>query len=440
MEFSASAKTNAVKFLTTLAATKAKPDEPHPFRINWPTIDESEVEADTLDIVKEYVCKSGCPGFLAYHLCAEVYHRLKQKSLAPYMAKETEETEGEDATASIKPPSKQTDDQEGEGGAMAGDTETPAKPKPPQVDSILLAIVQFELLLEVAKDWSSHLPPLTSPLVKPDLSFFAMKNTRRKMEDRHALCLDVNALFRLKGYPPQLFFGVYDGHAGVEAASYTAIHLLANVVRQPSFKTNPEEAMKEGFSITDVRFCQKDLKSGSTAVATLITGDKLTVGWLGDSQAYLIRKGKSVQLVVPHKPEQKSEEERIKAAGGMVLWLGAWRVNGNLSVSRAIGDVSDKKFVIGDADVESWDLDGSEDYLVVACDGIWDVMTGDEIVECVDDHFNRGGEKSKTAEVIVNVSKSKGSGDNMTCIVMFFTGYEPPAKGSLPPRSSPTPL
>ena len=57
MEFSASAKTNAVKFLTTLAATKAKPDEPHPFRINWPTIDESEVEADTLDIVKEYVCK-----------------------------------------------------------------------------------------------------------------------------------------------------------------------------------------------------------------------------------------------------------------------------------------------------------------------------------------------------------------------------------------------
>ena len=66
------------------------------------------------------------------------------------------------------------------------------------MDSILLAIVQFELLLEVAKDWSSHLPPLTSPLVKPDLSFFAMKNTRRKMEDRHALCLDVNALFRLK--------------------------------------------------------------------------------------------------------------------------------------------------------------------------------------------------------------------------------------------------
>ena len=48
------------------------------------------------------------------------------------MAKETEETEGEDATASIKPPSKQTDDQEGEGGAMAGDTETPAKPKPPR--------------------------------------------------------------------------------------------------------------------------------------------------------------------------------------------------------------------------------------------------------------------------------------------------------------------
>ena len=99
-------------------------------------------------------------------------------------------------------------------------------------------------------------------------------------------------------------------------------------------------------------------------------------------------------------------------------------MNGNLSVSRAIGDAPDKKFVIGDADVTSLELDGTEDYLVVACDGVWDVLNGEEVSECVYKHMSGGGSKQTVAKAIIEFARSEGSGDNMTVIVVFFSSFE----------------
>ena len=81
----------------------------------------------------------------------------------------------------------------------------------------------------------------------------------------------------------------------------------------------------------------------------------------------------------PHKPQTEAEKKRIEEAGGVVVWYGAWRVNGVLSVARAIGDRKLKEWVIGDPDVASFDLDGTEEYLIVACDGLWDVMDEDKV-------------------------------------------------------------
>lgn len=107
-----------------------------------------------------------------------------------------------------------------------------------------------------------------------------------------------------------------------------------------------------------------------------------------------------------------------------MVWLGVWRVNGNLSVSRAIGDAGDKKYVIGEADVKSIELDGTEDYLVLACDGVWDVVNGEELVECVQQYLGRGGTHQGVAKAIVEFAQSEGSGDNMTCIVVFFPSFQ----------------
>ena len=108
----------------------------------------------------------------------------------------------------------------------------------------------------------------------------------------------------------------------------------------------------------------------------------------------------------------------------MVIWMGAWRVNGNLSVSRAIGDAKDKQFVVGQADVATFDLDGSEDYLVVACDGVWDVLSGEEVTQCVTLHLaSNDGSRQTVARALVQFAKAEGSGDNMTAIVVYFKGF-----------------
>lgn len=104
----------------------------------------------------------------------------------------------------------------------------------------------------------------------------------------------------------------------------------------------------------------------------------------------------------------------------MVLFIGTWRVNGNLSVSRAIGDAKDKKYVIGEGDVSHTTMTGTEDYLVVACDGIWDVVDDQELVECIGSHFAKGREKHAAARALVEFAKSEGSGDNMTAIIVFL--------------------
>ena len=112
--------------------------------------------------------------------------------------------------------------------------------------------------------------------------------------------------------------------------------------------------------------------------------------------------------------------------------MGAWRVNGSLSVSRAIGDAKEKKYIIGEADVAEIDLDGSEDFLVVACDGIWDVVNGSELIECVEKHFRNGGSKNDTAKAIVEFARDEGSQDNLTAIVIFFQNYKPPSPDPKP--------
>lgn len=113
--------------------------------------------------------------------------------------------------------------------------------------------------------------------------------------------------------------------------------------------------------------------------------------------------------------------------------MGAWRVNGNLSVSRAIGDAKDKKFVVSDADVVCHDLDGSEDYLVVACDGVWDVLDGGEVVECMVKHLTSpSGSKETAARALIEFAKAEGSGDNMTAIVVYFKGFTGPDVTSQP--------
>ncbi|XP_070587558.1 protein phosphatase 1E-like [Erythrolamprus reginae] len=248
---------------------------------------------------------------------------------------------------------------------------------------------------------------------------------RRKMEDKHVCIPDFNTLFNLEDQGEQAYFAVFDGHGGVDAAIYASIHLHVNLVHQEAFQHDPAEALCKAFRVTDERFVQKaareSLRCGTTGVVTFIRGNMLYVAWLGDSQVMLVKRGQAVELMKPHKPDREDEKKRIEALGGCVVWFGAWRVNGSLSVSRAIGDAEHKPYICGEADSGSTVMDGSEDYLILACDGFYDTVNPDEAVKVVADHLKENnGDSSMVAHKLVASARDAGSSDNITVIVVFL--------------------
>jgi len=251
----------------------------------------------------------------------------------------------------------------------------------------------------------------------------SVKNKRRKMEDRHVVYEDLNALFGLKASIHQSFYAVFDGHGGTDAANYASSQLINNVVASPCLITNPSQAIKDAILQTDEEFIKKAkrerLRSGATAVTVLLQDNNLTVGWLGDSQVVLSKAGQAIQLMEPHKPDRLDERERIEALGGCVVCFGGWRVNGTLAVSRAIGDYEQKPYVSGEADIEEFVLEGDEEFLILACDGLWDTVEPDVAVETVLQCMNQN-KRDTAAETLVQLAKLNRSMDNITVMIVYL--------------------
>ena len=86
--------------------------------------------------------------------------------------------------------------------------------------------------------------------------------------------------------------------------------------------------------------------------------------------------------------------------------------------------MENKPAVTSEADVVSVELDGTEDYIVVACDGIWDVIRPSRVPQLVYAHLSGGGSKESVAKSLIDHAKAEGSSDNMTVIVVFFDTFE----------------
>ncbi|VDP88973.1 unnamed protein product [Echinostoma caproni] len=140
--------------------------------------------------------------------------------------------------------------------------------------------------------------------------------------------------------------------------------------------------------------------SGTTACVALVLpvngAVRLYVANAGDSRAVLCRGRAAVDLSVDHKPEDEDEKARIQAAGGTVTRDG--RVNGGLNLSRALGDHNYKQvqhlslseqMITPTPDVSQYDLiPGSDEFVVLACDGVWNSMTSQEVVDFVYDRLH----------------------------------------------------
>ena len=213
------------------------------------------------------------------------------------------------------------------------------------------------------------------------------QGARPTMEDQHSV----------KNFDDLYFFGIYDGHGGANAAEFVEKHLCENF-----FKAEGEaigSKLTNAFLRTDEDFLtrpefESDC-SGTTAVVAVVDAhtNKLFIANTGDSRAIVVRKGKVLLATKDHKPGEESERKRIEDAGGYVSFWNCPRVCGRLAVSRAIGDRDLKNFVIPNPDIYEESLNEG-DVLVLACDGVWDVMANEETAAFVHEKLNEPDQAS----------------------------------------------
>ena len=161
-------------------------------------------------------------------------------------------------------------------------------------------------------------------------------------------------------------FGVFDGHGGKEVAIFVAENFSKNLIKHKEFASNLEQAVIDSFLKMDELFMtkegkkelsriQKDLPLGSaisdrdsedllsiagcTSVVALVKEKELICANAGDSRCVLAKNGRAIEMSRDHKPDLEQEKQRIHKAGGTVE---VGRVNGNLNLSRSIGDLEYK--------------------------------------------------------------------------------------------------
>ncbi|XP_059928596.1 protein phosphatase 1B isoform X4 [Gadus macrocephalus] len=275
----------------------------------------------------------------------------------------------------------------------------------------------------------------------------SMQGWRVEMEDAHNAMPGLPA----QGMADWAFFAVYDGHAGSRVAHYCSKHLLEHIFSAGSGLLGTDndsddstadpispvcltvEAVKtgirSGFLHIDehMRSCNGMDRSGSTAVGVLLSPDHLFFINCGDSRAVLYRNARVCFSTLDHKPCNPQEKERIQNAGGSVM---IQRVNGSLAVSRALGDF-DYKCVDGKGQTEqlvspepdvfemvrSPELD---QFVVLACDGIWDVMSNEELCEFVRSRLEVSHDLERVCNELVDTCLHKGSRDNMSVVLVCF--------------------
>mgnify|MGYP001356515344 FL=1 len=183
------------------------------------------------------------------------------------------------------------------------------------------------------------------------------------------------------------------------------------------------------------------LQAGCTSVVVAATPETLWCANAGDSRAVVCRDGVAIPLSFDHKPNSEIESTRITKAGGFVeATNGFFRVNGNLNLSRSIGDLKYKQspelppeaqIITAEPDVLKHTLDPKDEFFIVACDGVWDVLSNQEAVDFVRTRIQaersngREPQLSKICEAVfdrciaTNPRETRGiGGDNMTCVVV----------------------
>eukprot|EP00294_Goniomonas_avonlea_P010904 CAMPEP_0114555006 /NCGR_PEP_ID=MMETSP0114-20121206/8517_1 /TAXON_ID=31324 /ORGANISM="Goniomonas sp, Strain m" /LENGTH=399 /DNA_ID=CAMNT_0001740099 /DNA_START=1 /DNA_END=1200 /DNA_ORIENTATION=- len=258
-----------------------------------------------------------------------------------------------------------------------------------------------------------------------------MQGFRRNHEDTHKVVLSMGPK-----HPNLSFFGVYDGHGGEEASLWAEAHLHDYV----SKCDNPldYEQCKAAVLACDAEFLLKEeVRDHGSAVVFCIVEPLGPASeakeWrvhcfnIGDSRSIIVRRdGTLVEMSQDHKPDNSEERSRILAAGGTVS---ANRVDGNLALSRAMGDwqfksnpsigvEKQKVIVVPELTVETI---REGDSLLLFCDGLVEHLTNTQVAKLAHDAIAQyPDDPAKVASMLIRESLQAGSKDNHSAMVVRF--------------------
>jgi serine/threonine protein phosphatase PrpC len=301
---------------------------------------------------------------------------------------------------------------------------------------------------------------------------------RQTMEDACAIVQHLNITpLAVPHLSPQSFFGVFDGHGGHQASLYLSQTLHINVSEgldkistellklvDPSNENELKEddnslvemdkiimkTLKDIFLETDADFVSKSKhpQHGSTATTALILGKRLYCANVGDSRTLLCRNFVPIAMSQDHKPSREDESKRIRDAGGFVINN---RVMGELAVSRAFGDADFKKgiqniiedegvvhdenesgdlknwdepLIIAEPDIKSINITTNDQFLLLACDGLFDVFTGEDLVTFITKDMLDHGDAQRCCQHLTHEAiKKRNSRDNVSVILVILNKW-----------------
>ncbi len=285
----------------------------------------------------------------------------------------------------------------------------------------------FKVLLEIGIDFN-FVRQETKEIDERSVGIACTQGPRETMEDEDFAGI---ILPQINGNPIKAsVFGIYDGHGGANASAFVKENLPQYLTKALE-KHNQNGLMDEG--IWDaLKECFIQLGAdyshdidGTTATIVMILNDNIWVANVGDSRTILVLDDETIQLSEDGNPEIDRYKKKIEKLGGYIEEVnGVARVNGNLAVARAIGDklVKGKEgqcCVSSNPKITCYPLSKAKNgYLVLACDGLYDVATTNNVGNAINTMKMKGMNTYEMARSLVYSAIENDSKDNVSALVV----------------------
>lgn len=238
-------------------------------------------------------------------------------------------------------------------------------------------------------------------------AYITEQGRRWKMEDTHVLLPDFPATGWILG-------AVFDGHRGSRAASYAASHFPELV--QKAVHSGQDGGNALVFALESLGRDLLSEPSGCTAAACLLQDTELAAANAGDARVVIIRNGEARQLTQDHRVDNGKERQRIFEAGGVIE--GSYVMHGfsGLMPTRTLGDAGFEEVgVISSPFVQTVQRSNRDQWLITACDGLFDAMSNQEVAHTIQDASDADEAVDRLRHEVLDIRQGT---DNLTILAV----------------------